>query len=184
MWSATIGTSAQLDFQHFTRLGIESLRVVEAGAREFRRFRLGAGRWKNPAASRTWRTAATATAQDVDDASHVKTLMEQLDAVPASFMADGADDRASVLDAVLAGNPSAGFVVPPCTNPCAQSVIGEYAGCRPLAPSLTSPAACRRSSPRRHGRLGQNIGRLPGRRTMDAALRRPSAGRCRDSLSR
>ena len=44
--------SPQLDFPHFTPLGIESLRVVEAGAREFRRFRLGAGRSKNPPASK------------------------------------------------------------------------------------------------------------------------------------
>ncbi len=54
------------------------------------------------------------TNKDVDDTSHVETLLEQLDEAPASFMADGAYDRASVLDAVLAGNPSARFVVPPC----------------------------------------------------------------------
>ena len=42
----------ELDFPHFTPLGIESLPVVEAGAREFRRFRLGAGRSKNPPASK------------------------------------------------------------------------------------------------------------------------------------
>ncbi len=54
------------------------------------------------------------TNKDVDDASHVETLLAQLDAAPASFKADGAYDRASVLDAVLAGNPSARFVVPPC----------------------------------------------------------------------
>ncbi len=54
------------------------------------------------------------TNKDVDDASHVETLLAQLDAAPASFLADGAYDRASVLDAVLAGNPSARFVVPPC----------------------------------------------------------------------
>ena len=42
------------------------------------------------------------TNKDVDDASHVETLLEQLDEAPVSFMADGAYDRASVLDAVLA----------------------------------------------------------------------------------
>ena len=54
------------------------------------------------------------TNKEVDDASHVETLLEKLDEAPASFMADGAYDRASVLDAVLAGNPGAKFVVPPC----------------------------------------------------------------------
>jgi hypothetical protein len=33
---------------------------------------------------------------------------------PASFMADGAYDRAATYDAILARNPSARFIVPPC----------------------------------------------------------------------
>jgi Transposase DDE domain len=67
------------------------------------------------------------TNKDVDDASHVETLLEQLDEAPASFMADGAYDRASVLDAVLAGNPSARFVVPPCKG----AVTGPTAATSP-----------------------------------------------------
>ena len=67
------------------------------------------------------------TNKDVDDASHVETLLEQLDEAPASFMADGAYDRASVLDAVLAGNPSARFVVPPCK----EAVTGPTAATSP-----------------------------------------------------
>jgi hypothetical protein len=53
------------------------------------------------------------TDKDVDDASHVG-LLEQLVEAPRSFMADGAYDRSGVLDAVLARNPSASFIVPPC----------------------------------------------------------------------
>jgi Transposase DDE domain len=54
------------------------------------------------------------TDKDVDDASHVEALLDQLSEAPASFMADGAYDRSSVLDAVLARNPHAKFIVPPC----------------------------------------------------------------------
>jgi Transposase DDE domain len=54
------------------------------------------------------------TDKDVDDASHVEPLLEQLVEAPRSFMADGAYDRSGVLDAVLARNPSASFIVPPC----------------------------------------------------------------------
>ena len=54
------------------------------------------------------------TDKDVDDASHVEPLLEQLVEVPRSFIADGAYDRSGVLDAVLARNPSASFIVPPC----------------------------------------------------------------------
>ena len=54
------------------------------------------------------------TDKDVDDASHVQPLLEQLVEAPRSFMADGAYDRSGVLDAVLARNPSASFIVPPC----------------------------------------------------------------------
>ena len=54
------------------------------------------------------------TDKDVDDASHVPTLLDQLTQDPASFMADGAYDRAATYDAILARNPSARFIVPPC----------------------------------------------------------------------
>ncbi len=52
--------------------------------------------------------------KDVDDASHVPTLLDQLTQAPASFMADGAYDRAATYDAILARNPSARFIVPSC----------------------------------------------------------------------
>jgi hypothetical protein len=54
------------------------------------------------------------TDKDVDDASHVPTLLDQLTQAPASFMADGAYDRAATYDAILARNRSARFIVPPC----------------------------------------------------------------------
>jgi len=50
----------------------------------------------------------------VDDASHVPALLDQLTQAPASFMADGAYDRAATCDAILARNPFARFIVPPC----------------------------------------------------------------------
>ena len=54
------------------------------------------------------------TDKDVDDASHVPALLDQLIQVPASFMADGAYDRTATYDAILARNPLARFIVPPC----------------------------------------------------------------------
>ncbi len=58
--------------------------------------------------------ASDLTDKDVDDASHVEPLLEQLDVAPASFMADGAYDRIAVHDALIARNPHALFIVPPC----------------------------------------------------------------------
>ena len=91
----------------------------------------GAGEWlfekHGTAKRRAWRklhigidagsgeiVAFDLTDKDVDDASHVETLLEQLSGAPASFTADGAYDRAFLLDAVLARNPDAKFIVPPC----------------------------------------------------------------------
>jgi hypothetical protein len=91
----------------------------------------GAGEWlfekHGTAKRRAWRklhigldansgeiVAFDLTDKDVDDASHVEPLLEQLVEAPRSFMADGAYDRSGVLDAVLARNPSASFIVPPC----------------------------------------------------------------------
>jgi len=54
------------------------------------------------------------TDKDVDDASHVPALLDQLTQAPASFMADSAYDRAATYDAILARNPFARFIVPPC----------------------------------------------------------------------
>jgi hypothetical protein len=74
--------------------------------------------------------------KDVDAASHVETLLDQLSEAPASFMADGDYDRSGILDAVLARNPSASFIVPPCKGPRLDqlpqhrrlSVIGMFVG--------------------------------------------------------
>ena len=91
----------------------------------------GAGEWlfekHGTAKRRAWRklhigldansgeiVAFDLTDKDVDDASHVEPLLEQLVEAPRSFMADGAYDRSRVLDAVLARTPSARFIVPPC----------------------------------------------------------------------
>ena len=54
------------------------------------------------------------TDKDVDDASHVEPLLDQLAQAPASFMGDGAYDRSAVYDAIASRNPHATFIVPPC----------------------------------------------------------------------
>ena len=72
------------------------------------------------------------TGKDVDDASHVPTLLDQLTQDPASFMADGAYDRAATYDAILARNPSARFIVPPCNG----SVPGPTATTSPTQRNL------------------------------------------------
>ena len=91
----------------------------------------GAGEWlfekHGTAKRRAWRklhigidvasgeiVAFDLTDKDVDDASHVPALLDQLTQAPASFMADGAYDRAATYDAILARNPFARFIVPPC----------------------------------------------------------------------
>ena len=53
------------------------------------------------------------TDKDVDDASHLPTLSDRLTQDPASFMADGAYDRAATYERILARNLSAGFIVRP-----------------------------------------------------------------------
>jgi hypothetical protein len=91
----------------------------------------GAGEWlfekHGTAKRRAWRklhigidaasgeiVAFDLTDKDVDDASHAPTLLDQLTQAPASFMADGAYDRTATYDAILARNPFARVIVPPC----------------------------------------------------------------------
>jgi hypothetical protein len=54
-------------------------------------------------------------------------LLDQLNAAPASLIADGAYDRIAVHDAIIARNPNALFIVPPCK------------GAAPGPTALTSP---------------------------------------------
>ena len=63
------------------------------------------------------------TDKEVDDASHVEPLLEQLDDAPASFMGDGAYDRSHVLDTVLAKNRTVRFIVPPCKGAMVGSTV-------------------------------------------------------------
>lgn len=91
----------------------------------------GAGEWlfekHETAKRRAWRklhigidadsseiVAFDLTDKDVDDASHVEPLLKQRSDTTASFMGDGAYDRTAVHDAVIARNPRASFIVPPC----------------------------------------------------------------------
>jgi len=57
--------------------------------------------------------AATLTTKDVDDASEVGPLLEQVEGPVASFTADGAYDQDSVYDAVAQRDPEAAVIVPP-----------------------------------------------------------------------
>jgi len=104
----------------------------------------GAGEWlfeKHGTAKRhSWRklhigidadtgeiVAFNLTDKDVDDASHVAPLLDQSTEAPMSFMGDGAYDRSFVLEGVLARNPNAKFIVPPCKG----AVTGPTAATSP-----------------------------------------------------
>jgi len=58
------------------------------------------------------------TDKEIDDASHVEPLLEQLDDAPASLMGDGAYDRAHVFNAVRVRTPDVRFIVPLAREPC------------------------------------------------------------------
>ncbi len=110
------------------RVGTDELHlIVDSTGLKLR----GAGEWlfekHGTAKRRSWRklhigidadggeiVAFDLTDKDVDDALHVAPLLDQLAGAPASFMGDGAYDRACVLEVVLARNPNAKFIVPPC----------------------------------------------------------------------
>ena len=104
----------------------------------------GAGEWlfekHGTAKRRSWRklhigidadtgeiVAFDLTDKDVDDASHVAPLLDQLTEAPTSFMGDGAYGRSFVLEGVLAKNPNAKFIVPPCKG----AVTGPTAATSP-----------------------------------------------------
>src|ERR1019366_8217131 len=72
------------------------------------------------------------TDKEIDDDSHVGPLLEQVADAPASFMGDGAYDRAHVLYAVLARNPAVRFIVPPCKG----AVLGSTARTAPTQRDL------------------------------------------------
>jgi hypothetical protein len=57
--------------------------------------------------------AATVTTSDVDDASQVGTLLDQVDGPVASFTADGAYDQDGVYRDVAVRHPEASVIVPP-----------------------------------------------------------------------
>ncbi len=111
--------------QRRTRL-VELHLIVDSTGLKLR----GAGEWlfekHETAKRRAWRKlhvgidsasgeiVAFDLTNNVDDASHVEPLLDQLAESPAPFMADGAYDRSAALDAVVARNRNARFIVPPC----------------------------------------------------------------------
>lgn len=52
--------------------------------------------------------------KDVDDASHVGSILDQLSLAPTSFMGDGAYDRSSVRELLARRHPDMSILVPPC----------------------------------------------------------------------
>ena len=60
--------------------------------------------------------AAALTTSDVDDASQVGPLLDQVDGSVASFTADGAYDQDGVYGEVNARYPEASVIVPPRSN--------------------------------------------------------------------
>ena len=120
----------------------------------------GAGDWlfekRGTSKRRSWRklhigidadsneiVAFDLTDKEIDDASHFGPLLEQLEAAPASFLADGTYDRSHVLDAVFAKNPTVRFVVPPCKG----AVLGSTARTAPTQRDLDI------RSIKQHGRM-------------------------------
>jgi IS5 family transposase len=71
--------------------------------------------------------AATLTTKDVDDASQVGPLLEQVEGPVASFTADGGYDQDSVYDAVTERDPEAAIIV----SPRATAVLSETAETAP-----------------------------------------------------
>ena len=135
-----------LPVQSWPRSGTEELHlIVDSTGLKLR----GAGEWlfekHGTSKRRSWRklhigidansdqiVAFDLTDKEVDDASHVEPLLEQLDDAPASFTGDGAYDRGPVLDAVLARNPALRFIVPPCKG----AVLGSTATTAPTQRDL------------------------------------------------
>jgi len=58
--------------------------------------------------------ASDLTDKDVDDASHVGPMLDQLSLAPTSFMGDGAYDRSAVSELLARRNPDMSVLVPPC----------------------------------------------------------------------
>ena len=54
------------------------------------------------------------TDKDVDDASHVGPMLDQLSRAPTSFIGDGAYDRGAVSELLARRNPDMSVLVPPC----------------------------------------------------------------------
>jgi len=71
--------------------------------------------------------AAALTTSDVDDASQVGALLDQVDGPVTSFTADGAYDQDGVYGEVAARHPEASVIVPPRSN----AVLSETAQTSP-----------------------------------------------------
>jgi hypothetical protein len=103
------------------------------------------------------------TDKEVDNASRVGPLLEQLEAAPASFLADGAYDRSHVFDAVLAKNPTVRFIVPPRK----EAVLGSTARTAPTQRDLDI------RSIKQHGRMNwQKASGYNRRSKVEAAISR------------
>jgi hypothetical protein len=130
-----------LPVQNLPRSGTGKLHlIVDSTGLKLR----GAGEWlfekHGTSKRRSWRklhvgidadngqiVAFDLTDKEIEDASHVEPLLEQLDDAPASFTGDGAYDRVHVLNAIRGRNPDVRFIVPPCK----AAVLGPTATTAP-----------------------------------------------------
>jgi len=76
--------------------------------------------------------ASTLTGRDIDDGSHVATLLDQVDGSVGVFMGDGAYDSANVYAAVEERHPDALVIVPPRAGAVASSHTSVRTSSEPL----------------------------------------------------
>jgi hypothetical protein len=107
--------------------------------------------------------AAELTTNDVDDASQVGPLLDQIGGPLTSFTGDGAYDQDSVYRAVIDRDPDAAIIVPPRTT----AVLSEMAQTEP------TQRDCHLQSIAKNGRMGwQKTSGYNKRSRIEAAIGR------------
>jgi hypothetical protein len=108
-------------------------------------------------------TAATLTTKDIDDASQVEPLLDQIDGSLASFTGDGAYDQDGVYRAVMDRDPDAAVIVPPRVT----AVLRDTAAVAPTQRDRHLQCIGER------GRIGwQKVSGYTKRSRVEAAIRR------------
>jgi len=84
--------------------------------------------------------AAALTTSDVNDASQVGILLDQVEGPVASFTADGAYDQDGVYREVTARHPEASVIVPPPRSSAVASDTAQTAPCKSAVMSAMAVA--------------------------------------------